>query len=145
MTVFIDAGELPTVRVINLKRRPDRLLDFMSFSTKEQLIVMKGPVAAMGVNAEADCPGDYAFDGKWSLNELKAAVSMRLGGDISDYVATKWRPSDLWAFDRDARKDHELVQTSLTEKACALSHIASWISVERSLSQKVSNDVIEGK
>lgn len=145
MTVFIDAGELPTVRVINLKRRPDRLLDFMSFSTKEQLIVMKGPVAAMGVNAEADCPGDYAFDGKWSLNELKAAVSMRLGGDISDYMATKWRPSDLWAFDRDARKDHELVQTSQTERACALSHIASWISVERSLSQKVSNDVIEGK
>lgn len=146
MTTFIDIGEIPTVRVINLKRRPDRLLDFMSCASKEQLIVIKGPISAkFKLDENENCTGDYAFDGKCSYNELKKSVSDRLNGALSNFVADKWRPGDLRAFDRDAREDSELVQTSLTEKACALSHIASWVSVEKSLSESSMNHALEGE
>jgi hypothetical protein len=146
MTTFIDVGEIPTVRVINLKRRPDRLLDFMSCASKEQLIVIKGPISAKyNVDENEECTGDYAFDGKCSYNELKKSVSDRLNGASTNFVADNWRPGDLRAFDRDAREDSELVQTSLTEKACALSHIASWVSVEKSLSESSINNALEGE
>eukprot|EP00804_Cyclotella_cryptica_P017943 CCRYP_001299-RA/>CCRYP_001299-RA protein AED:0.01 eAED:0.01 QI:59/1/1/1/1/1/3/1403/1308 len=146
MTTFIDVGEIPTVRVINLKRRPDRLLDFMSCASKEQLVVIKGPISAKyKLEENEECTGDYAFDGKCSYNELKKLVSDRLHGALSDFVADKWRPGDLRAFDRDAPEDSELVQTSLTEKACALSHIASWVSVEKSLSESSINNAREGE
>ena len=146
MTTFIDVGEIPTVRVINLKRRPDRLLDFMSCATKEQLVVIKGPISAKyKLDENEECTGDFAFDGKCSSNELKKSVSDRLNGALSNFVADKWRPGDLRAFDRDAREDSELVQTSLTEKACALSHIASWVNVEKSLSESSINSALEGE
>ena len=38
---------------------------------------------------------------------------------MSDFVDAKWRPSELKAFDKDARGDFELVHTSMTEKARA--------------------------
>jgi hypothetical protein len=146
LAAFIDTGELPTVRVINLKRRPDRLLDFMSFASKEQLIVIQGPISAMQQHDDnEDCIGDFAFDGKCTDSELKSNISLRLNGNISNFVASKWRPSDLRAFDRDAPKHDDLVDLSLTEKACSSSHIASWIGVQRSLSEHTSNDTLVGK
>lgn len=146
LSIFIDIGELPTVRLINLRRRRDRLLDFMSFASKEQLVVIQGPIAAMHQHSDnKDCIGDFAFDGKCTDSELKSMVSLRLGGNISDFVSAKWRPSDLRAFDRGAPKNNDLVQLSLTEKACSLSHIASWIGVQRSLSEHISADAVVGK
>ena len=56
---------------------------------------------------------------------------------MTDFVADKWRPSELKAFDRVARGDFELVHTSMTEKACTLSHIASWMGVESTLSSEI--------
>lgn len=145
LVAFIDLGKLPTVRVINLKRRPDRLLDFMAFASKEQLIVIKGPVAVKQLRLQNDdFVGDYAFDGQCSCNELASVASLRLGGRMSDFVTAKWRPADLQAFDRDARKSHDLIEASSTEKACALSHIACWIGVQRTLSEFNSSDVVEG-
>jgi len=154
MASLIDAGEIPTVRVINLRRRPDRALDFIGCAVhKEQLIVVKGPAklrhkslisARKNVktplfiepNEDEECPGDFAFDGQCTRDELEKQVLQRLDGKgtLADFVKAKWRPSDLKAFDRDARDGFELVQTSMTEKACALSHIASWMGVESTLS-----------
>ena len=126
MASFVDIGGLPTVRVINLERRPDRLLDFMYIASKEQVVVLNGPISVTKhCDENEDCTGHYAFDGKCSYNEIKELVSRRLGGDFSDFVTSKWRPGDLRAFDKNAGKGQDLVQTSLTEKACALSHI-SW-------------------
>ncbi|KAL7541418.1 hypothetical protein ACHAXR_010913 [Thalassiosira sp. AJA248-18] len=154
MASLIDAGETPTVRVINLKRRPDRALDFMECAVhKEQLIVVNGPsklrrksiIAArknaktsfIGANGDMECHGDFAFDGQCSRDELENQLVQRLDGKgtLSDFVKAKWRPSELKAFDRDAREDFELVNTSMTEKACTLSHIASWMGVESTLSE----------
>ena len=160
---LIDAGEVPTVRVINLKRRPDRALDFMSCAVhKEQLIVIKGPsrmrskslnsktnrnktkAIDYSLNVERDDKhnfGNYAFDGQCSREELEDQLRQRLengnSGTLTDFVADKWRPSELKAFDRVARGDFELVHTSMTEKACTLSHIASWMGVESSLSSEI--------
>ena len=41
-------------------------------------------------------------------------------------VASHWRPNDLKAFDTDAPEGEHLVRASPTERACALSHVASW-------------------
>jgi len=155
MGSLIDAGEIPTVRVINLRRRLDRLLDFMGCAAhKEQLIVVKGPAKLRtrksflsgGVRKNdtegcgdscLDDDGDFAFDGRCSREELETQVLEHLNGKkgtLADFVKAKWRPSDLKAFDRDARDGFELVPTSITEKACSLSHIASWMGVESTLS-----------
>ena len=45
-------------------------------------------------------------------------------GTLTDFVKATWRPSELKAFDKVARGGFELVDTSMTEKACALSHIS---------------------
>ena len=141
---LIDAGEVPTVRVINLKRRPDRKLDFITCAVnKEQVIVIQGPsklgryyqVAAKSNpktsylssdHKEDDDLGHYALDGQCSRDDLEKQFRQRLNGKgtLADFVNAQWRPSDLKAFDENARGDFELVHTSMTEKACALSHIA---------------------
>ena len=157
LSSIIDAGEIPTVRVINLRRRPDRALDFMACAVHtEKLIVIKGPVKLRqhalisskknkntklihtNDNEEAN-KGDYAFDGQCHIDELEKQLEQRSDGrcTLSDFVNAKWRPIDLKAFDTDARA--KSVHTSTTEKACALSHIASWMGVESTLSEICSN------
>ena len=141
---LVDSGEVPTVRVINLKRRPDRKYDFLACAVnKEQLIVIQGPTKlrrkdqiaesrnpktsrASQNNDETEYRGHYAFDGKCSRDDLEKQLRQQLDGKgtVTDFVSMKWRPSDLKAFDEHARGDFELVHTSMTEKACALSHIA---------------------
>jgi hypothetical protein len=111
---------------------------------KEQLIVIKGPsrLRSKCHNASAqnkakasfvsqndkyeEYQGDYALDGQCPRDELEKQLMQRLDGNgtITDFVKAKWRPSELKAFDKVARGDFELVDTSMTEKACALSHIA---------------------
>ncbi len=144
LMALIDAGEVPTVRVINMKRRPDRKLDFMACAVnKEQVIVIQGPsklrrnyqVAArsnpktsyISSDHKEDYDlGHYAFDGQCSHDDLEKQLRQRINGKgtLTDFVNAQWRPSDLKAFDENARGDFELVHTSMTEKACALSHIA---------------------
>ena len=160
VTAFVDAGEIPTVRVINLKRRPDRLLDFMSYAShEEQMLVLKGPAkmrhksylsrkkkTTVETCENGDSSGDYAFDGLCSNDELEDQLANRLEGgkgSLADFVKAKWRPGDLRAFDREARNDSELVRTNVTEKACSLSHIASWMGVEKTLSEANSSNANE--
>jgi len=161
-SLFVDACEIPTVRVINLKRRPDRLLDFMADAAKEQLLVIKGPaklrsksqvkknanaiVSPSSIDVNEACSGYDAFDGQCGADELDDQLLERLAGDgaLSDFIRAKWRPGDLRAFDREARNGNELVATSITERACALSHIASWMGVEQSLSPVVNAGEVDG-
>ncbi|KAL7545110.1 hypothetical protein ACHAWF_015620 [Thalassiosira exigua] len=177
---FVDAGEIPTVRLIGLERRPDRALDFAVRAVqREGLVVLRGPGTVRKLRREEkrrtsslprgegargsepperegddedDGDGEdagYAFDGLGGHDDLELQLARRLmrGGDgrgeeegaarsaspLSDYVAAKWRPSDLKAFDRDAPDGFDLVKASPTERACALSHVASWMGVESTL------------
>ena len=156
LSSIIEAGKIPSVRVINLRRRPDRALDFMACAVNtEKLIVIKGPaklrqpaaIISSKRNKNTICihtndneeaiKGDYAFDGQCHIDELEKQLEQRSDGrcTLPDFVNAKWRPNELKAFDTDARDDFELVHTSMTEKACALSHIASWMGVESTLSE----------
>jgi len=158
MSTIVDVCEHPTVRVINLKRRPDRLLNFLAQAQREQLLVVRAipklglseedesPLSSISdedqdfVNKETDlCWGEYAFDGAGnectSMLVFDERMAERLGSypHISAFVGIKWRPNDLKAFDTEARNDTALVPMSTSERACALSHISSWKGVERSL------------
>ena len=138
----------PLVRVINLKRRADRMIAFMAQAQSEGILVAKA-VAKLDIDDErcALVPftsdgfdtdyiwGIYAFDGQGAMVEVTNRLSDVLGNsrDLNSLVESQWRPNDLKAFDKDARNDDKLVDLSLSECACALSHIASWKGVYRSL------------
>ena len=50
---------------------------------------------------------------------------------IQNYVKPSCRPGNLCAFDCQTRKDDKSVPISPSERACALSHIACWMSFSR--------------
>ena len=169
MKSILNASEAPTVRVINLERRPDRALNFLAGAVREELVVMKGPRMLRRRSIEPsrqplspydqEEPGFFAFDGQCSLEELESQLDKKLigKGRLSDFVVAKWRPSELKAFDSNARNDFVEVHSSMTERACALSHIAryvgcllypsiefayisiSWFGVESSLAMGLRN------
>jgi GR25 family glycosyltransferase involved in LPS biosynthesis len=82
--------------------------------------------------------GTYAIDGSQKSPaevEHKLMEWLELGGitngsvkrELDSLVKPQWRPNDLRAFDTNASDDPALVvQLSPSEKACALSHIATW-------------------
>lgn len=96
--------------------------------------------------------GCHAYDGQGSHLEFDEKISELLGKkkSLSQFVRTHWRPSNLKSFDTQARIDNALVRTNPSERACALSHISSWVGVERSLavfydSQNCSYNVYNSK
>ncbi|KAI2488962.1 hypothetical protein MHU86_25635 [Fragilaria crotonensis] len=121
---LIRLSQIPFIRFINLKRRLDRRNAFQAQAKVEKLLIVDA-VADLEAKEGDTCYfwGSKAFDGR----------SESLCEDIENFVATHWRPSDLKAFDKDALPDDRLVQMSSSERACALSHIASWEGVRRSL------------
>ena len=150
MQSLLDAGSIVTVRVINLERRHDRMLDFMECAVKsERMLVMKAvgklkPKRSV-LNSKGTNPirdegdehgGDFAFDGQCRKNELETKVADATRGNcvLSDFVKEEWKPSELNAFDKNAGSDFKDAYTTTSEKACALSHVASWFGVESSLS-----------
>jgi hypothetical protein len=86
--------------------------------------------------------GFYAIDGRGRLAEVQEHLERQVGSlsVLNTLVATHWRPHDLKPFDKDAPDKDDLVRTSPTERACALSHVASWRGVIRSL--QLSKDSI---
>lgn len=150
-------AQIPTVRVINLQRRKDRMNLMVSQAMQSGIFILKG-VATFGNNGvpdyqeeanpikkddivDASLYGGFAFDGKLSLDEIfaqifdEASSSSQHERQLEKLVSKKWRPHDLKAFDRFANDDeHLLVRTSDSERACALSHMAAWHGVVRSLS-----------
>ena len=117
-------SQTPLIRFINLKRRVDRRNVFQAQAKVEKLLIVDAVVDFEAKEGHA-CYfwGKKAFDGR----------SESFCENIERYVATHWRPSDLKAFDKDALPDDRHVQLSSSERACALSHIASWEGVRRSL------------
>jgi GR25 family glycosyltransferase involved in LPS biosynthesis len=147
MPPLLDAAASVTVRVINLERRPDRLLDFIERAVKsERMLVMRGVAklkrkscVSVHKNATAVCEEDeynFAFDGQCSKDELETRIAQMTNGSgaLSDFIQEEWKPSELSAFDKHAGSEFEDAHTTTSEKACALSHIATWAGVESCLS-----------
>jgi hypothetical protein len=130
---LMQLSQVPLIRFINLQRRVDRRNAFQSQAKVEKLLIVD---ALVSFEAEDGHPSYYwggrAFDGRSDTIDES---------DITDKVATHWRPSDLKAFDKDAPSDDDLVKMSSTERACALSHISSWEGVRRSLELPLSPEV----
>ena len=140
---LLDAAATVTVRVINLERRPDRLLDFTECAVNsEQMLVMKAVAKLKPKNSVATCDeggettGNFAFDGQCSKDELETKIAQITNGlcALSDFVKEEWKPSELSAFDKHAGSDFKDAHTTTSETACALSHIGTWYGVESSLS-----------
>jgi len=142
LRMIIDIGEHPSVRVINLKSRPDRWNNFMIQAQREQLLTVRA-VATLAEKGQ-DLPqdddqlywGSHAYDGT-NIGQLGFEKRMQpyLGSNevITKLVEQYWSPKKLKAFDSLARDDVEQVLMNPSERACALSHLASWIGVKRSL------------
>jgi GR25 family glycosyltransferase involved in LPS biosynthesis len=123
-------GQMPTVRVINLQRRSDRWNTCIAQALSERILLVK---AVVKLDCHDDLWGQHAFDGLGRSLEVDRMLSMMISRPLNEFVEAKWRPTDLLAFDCEARKDEALVSMSPSERACALSHICSWKGVERSL------------
>ena len=134
--------EFPVVRIINLKCRPDRWKNSITQAQRHQLfaVLAVAKLCLLSTNHEENDRekfywGAYAHSGiDCNHLELEKYISQNLKV-VADYVATHWRPRDLKAFDRFARDDDRLVRTSVSERACALSHISSWYGVHNTLSE----------
>jgi len=161
-------SEFPTVRVINLERRRDRMASFMSQAMHAGLWVLPGVIPpdrwqAMEKQEQQrndddtemissdKCHdlisyiGTHAIDGsQGSPAEIERNLIewLELGGvangrskiELDSLVLPQWRPNDLRAFDINASDDPNLmVSVSPSEKACALSHIATWRGIASSL------------
>lgn len=138
--IFALAG-FPTVRVINLQCREDRWKQFMTQAQRSQLLVVPA-VTSLGNDTETNkFWGLKAHSGKeigHLLFEQQIAPFLENGKSLNDYVSTHWRPSDLKTFDTNARSDERLVRLSVSERACALSHISSWNGVKNSILEDAS-------
>lgn len=147
----------PMARVISLERREDRRAAFVSQAMQEGLWVMRGVVpperwedsnhAIVDGCSVPNHVGTYAVDGSqgtpaaverklmnWAASIPTDSSSGKDPTSLDSLVAPQWRPNDLHAFDVYAPEDPTLMVTlSPSEKACALSHIASWKGVAMSL------------
>ena len=130
------SSSIPMIRVINLERRSDRWNAIVDQARASQLLVVRGPASLVESNNRDDEAywGNYAFDGRGDVDFTKTRITL---GDTSirlnDYVASHWLPCELSVFDKNAKEEEVSVPASATERACALSHVASWKGVERSL------------
>ena len=78
----------------------------------------------------------FAIDGKGTFAVVEKYLADFVGGQsrLKELVESHWRPNDLRAFDNDAPDSEDVVvRLSPSEKACALSHIASWHQADMSL------------
>ena len=133
----------PVIRVINLERRSDRWSSIVGQARASQLLIVRGPASlleASDSDSDNDADnkaywGNYAFDGRGDVDFTSTSISIDETSTIrlTDFVTTHWYPSKLKAFDRNAKDEEVSVPASATERACALSHIACWRGVERSL------------
>mmetsp|Transcript_7053 Transcript_7053/g.10109 ORF Transcript_7053/g.10109 Transcript_7053/m.10109 type:complete len:1322 (-) Transcript_7053:203-4168(-) len=144
MKTVVKTSELLMVRVINLKRRPDRWKSLIVQARKQRILVILAVTTLWGEdnqsddpqnNEERECCNRHAYDGSGSHVEFEGRMMKESEGalSISNFVTTHWRPCDLKAFDKAARGDDNPIKMSPSERACAMSHISSWIGVKSSL------------
>jgi len=128
---------IPTVRVINLQSRTDRMKSFMAQALRENVLVV---LAVADLKDEAQPVGEgyyfgkHGFSGLGRMAEVHGRLSEQLGGvlKISSLVKPQWCPNDLKPFDKDAPDNEDLSSMTDSEVACALSHVASWHGALRS-------------
>lgn len=133
---MLATAEYPTVRVINLKSRPDRWRNFIHQARRENLFSILAVPTFIGDKVTFDW-GAHAFNGANDGQlEFERKISSQFGCAemFGRLVDTHWRPNELKAFDSDARDDDKLVRMSPSERACALSHVTSWMGIQKSLS-----------
>jgi hypothetical protein len=72
-----------------------------------------------------------AIDGRGRLADVPEHLERQVGSlsVLNNLIATHWRPHDLKPFDKDAPDKDDLARTSPSERAYALSHVASWKGV----------------
>ena len=150
---FQRVATMPTVRIINLERRKDRMAAFLAQAMLSGLLVVRGvtvfgSTSLIGDNEECQqhrhhyghsC-GCYAVDGKGRSAEVEERIRQWVGKGfdsvshrLDQLVQDKWNPHVLRLFDTEAPNADIHVRLSPSEKACALSHISSWNGVLRSL------------
>jgi hypothetical protein len=145
--LFRVVGQMPLIRVINLERRKDRMRSFLCQCMAQEILVVQAvtdlselPNCATTENDSDAMPGDgyyfgrHAVDGTGRMVEAHGRLVQAVGvSKLNTLVGAEWCPNDLKAFDRDAPNDERMVRMTCSERACALSHIASWKGVLRSL------------
>lgn len=119
-------------------------MDFGSQALRERLLVVKAVTSFKEEDRTNDPDlqvgdgfefGLHAIDGQGRLVEANDLLVKQVGSTelINKLVASQWRPNDLKPFDRNAPDVESLVRMSPSERACALSHVASWKGVLRSM------------
>lgn len=140
----------PVVRVINLRSRQDRWKQIVTQSRQAQLLIVpaiaceknNGSVRGSSTRTK-ELWGENAICGKDIDHidfENQISCWLPSGKGIKQYVSSHWRPSDLKTFDSNAPQHDNLVRISVSERACAFSHIFSWIGVKNSLESFDSSD-----
>jgi hypothetical protein len=134
--------KIPTIRVINLFRRNDRLRLFHCQAMREGLIVVLGVADLTEDESYPSCFGKQAFDGTGRLAEAMKRLTTQVKGPaaLKTFVDIQWRPNDLRPFDKDAPRHENLVRMTASEVGCALSHIAAWKGALRSLRLSVPEE-----
>ncbi|KAL3938840.1 MAG: hypothetical protein SGBAC_006317 [Bacillariaceae sp.] len=135
LNVMETVGQAIVLRVINLERRPDRLASFLAQAAHYNLLVIR---AVMLTNPSSSYQFCHAFDGgNGRPAEIESQLVQRLGcsqEELSEqFVQSHWRPNDLKVFDSEAPESLDETRISPSEKACALSHIASWKGIVHTL------------
>ena len=147
---------IPSVRVINLQRRQDRMASFLSQAMHQGLWAMKGVVTPMywlehtnhGPTLSSVL-GTFAVDGSQGSpaqveQKLTAWIQNNEGKPSSEtpiklnsLISPQWNPHELKTFDAFAPNDPNIsVSLSPSEKACALSHISTWKGIAASVPEK---------
>ena len=128
---------IPTLRVINLERRTDRLATFVQQALRQGLLVIKGvtPLLYDADESTAVEHGSHAYDGSGRLVAAMRRLTEAVGEkeQWKKLIAEEWCPNDLKPFDRDAPATEALVGTTPSEKACALSHVSCWKGIMRAI------------
>ena len=133
--IILASAKYPTVRVINMKSRPDRWRNFIHQARREHLFSLLAVPTFIGDNITLEW-GAHAFNGTNDGQlEFERKISSQFGcvEMLGRHVDTHWRPNELKAFDCEARDDDKLVRMSPSERACAMSHVTSWKGVQKSL------------
>jgi GR25 family glycosyltransferase involved in LPS biosynthesis len=140
----------PTVaRVINLERRKDRMEALLArVLLQSGVVVVKGVIPPKywrsGVGDDLDnhlllkiLIGSYAFDGSAEKKDEDNSSQRLCDPELNSLVRRQWRPNDIKNFDDFASDDRNfMVSLSLSERACAFSHISAWKGIALTLPRK---------
>ena len=137
------SNEYPIIRIINLKKRYDRLWNIYEQATYSNILLVKGLIPINNLNHNDDDDddnnekemmiwGDYAIDGTSTSTSTNDNIINK------KYVSTHWNPNILKLFDNKVNNNttnatnRNILLTS-SEIACAMSHISCWKAILNTL------------